>query len=100
MAAAFIEAGFKCLDITMSQICKSEGNILEDLSGIAFVGGFSFSDVGGSATGWYAQISKNPKIKTVFNNFYNDPKKFILGVCNGCQLMVKLGMVGEWELGK
>lgn len=98
MAVAFMRAGFKCYDITMSEICKTGGEILKDLNGIAFVGGFSFSDVGGSATGWYAQISKNPKIKMAFDEFYNDTKKFILGVCNGCQLMVKLGMVGNWQL--
>lgn len=100
MAAAFIHAGFEAIDITMSEICKGSGDILEKLNGIAFVGGFSFSDVAGSATGWYSQIVNNNNIKTAFDRFYNDPYKFALGICNGCQLMTKLGWVGNgnWKL--
>ena len=100
MAAAFIQAGFKARDITMNEICKSNGEILTELHGMAFVGGFSFSDVSGSANGWYNVIKSNSKISEAFNRFYNDSSKFAIGICNGCQLMTKLGWVGDgnWEL--
>ena len=100
MAAAFIQAGFIARDITMNEICNTDGKVLEILNGIAFVGGFSFSDVSGSANGWYSVIKNNEKIRRAFDVFYNDSRKFALGICNGCQLMTKLGWVGDgnWEL--
>jgi len=98
MAAAFYQAGFNVIDITMKDMCESEGQILKELNGIAFVGGFSFSDVSGSANGWFSVINSNDKLKREFDSFYHNPKKFALGICNGCQLMVRMGWVGDWEL--
>ena len=66
---------------------------LEDIDGIAFVGGFTFSDVLGAAEGWYKLIVNNPKINRQFKDFYSNKRKFSLGVCNGCQLMAKVGWV-------
>ena len=66
---------------------------IHNFNGLAFVGGFSFSDVLGSAVGWSSSIMLNKDIKYEFKKFYNNIKKFSLGVCNGCQLMARLNWV-------
>ena len=64
---------------------------------IVFVGGFSNSDVLGSAKGWAGAFLYNPKAKAALDNFYARPDTLSLGVCNGCQLMMELGLVyREW----
>jgi phosphoribosylformylglycinamidine synthase len=92
MAAALIATGFEVWDINMQDLIKNP-YMLYDFKGIIFVGGFSFSDVLGSASGWYNVIMNNPNIKTQLKKFYRRPDTFSLGVCNGCQLMVKLGII-------
>ena len=64
-------------------------------SGIAFVGGFSFADVNGSAVGWSSVVKYNETAKAEFSAFYNRTDVFSLGVCNGCQLMAQLGWLGH-----
>ena len=71
---------------------------LRDFRGLVFVGGFSFSDVLGSAYGWYNSIINNSKVKEQFDNFYLRNDTFSLGVCNGCQLMSLLGWVENISL--
>lgn len=95
MASAFYHAGFDVIDINTYDLLNKIDNF-DNLDGIVFVGGFTFSDVLGSAKGWYSVINNNNKIKKIFNNFYNRENIFSLGVCNGCQLMCKLG----WVYGK
>ncbi len=90
MTYCFNEAGFSCYEITVDDIINDVIN-LEDFRGLAFVGGFSFSDVLGSAVGWYSSIIHNPKVKKQFDNFYQRKDTFSLGVCNGCQLLSLLG---------
>ena len=92
MAAAFKMGGFEVRDICMSDF-ETGKNILSDLRGIAFVGGFTFSDVFGAGSGWYATITQNKNIKKQFQDFRDRKDTFSLGVCNGCQLMAKLGWV-------
>jgi phosphoribosylformylglycinamidine synthase len=66
---------------------------LEDINMIAFVGGFSNSDVLGSAKGWAGAFLYNPRAKEALDKFYARPDTLSLGVCNGCQLMVELGLI-------
>jgi phosphoribosylformylglycinamidine synthase len=69
------------------------------MRGIIFVGGFSYSDTLGSANGWYNVIINNENIKKQFDSFYNREDTFSLGVCNGFQLMSKLGWLDvDFEL--
>ena len=93
-----MNVGFEVYDITMNDIIKSKGKLIHKFNGLAFVGGFSFSDVLGSSVGWSASIIFNDDIKTEFKKFYNDKSKFSLGVCNGCQLMSLIGFIPEVRL--
>jgi len=94
MAAAFQMAGFECLDLTMGFIAKTP-TILETLNGLAFVGGFSYSDCLGAGQGWAAVIRETPTLQQTFNKFRNRQDTFSLSVCNGCQMMALLGWVGD-----
>ncbi|MDB3887410.1 phosphoribosylformylglycinamidine synthase [bacterium] len=92
MAYALYLAGFDVKDVHMTDLIS--GN--EDLSGVSmivYVGGFSNSDVLGSAKGWAGAFLYNPKAKKALDNFYARPNTLSLGVCNGCQLMMELGLV-------
>jgi phosphoribosylformylglycinamidine synthase len=92
MAYALYLAGFDVKDVHMTDLVSG----LEDLTGvnmIVFVGGFSNSDVLGSAKGWAGAFLYNPKAKAALENFYNRKDTLSLGVCNGCQLMMELGLV-------
>ena len=87
-------AGFETWDITTQDLLNSD-NLLSGFRGIAFVGGFSYSDCLGSSVGWYNVIVNNLKIRKQFDDFYNRSDTFSFGVCNGCQLMTLLGYVGD-----
>ncbi|MBL7851894.1 MAG: phosphoribosylformylglycinamidine synthase [Cyclobacteriaceae bacterium] len=92
MAYALYLAGFDVKDVHMTDLVSGR----EDLSGvnmIVFVGGFSNSDVLGSAKGWAGAFLYNPRAKAALDNFYARPDTLSLGVCNGCQLMMELGLV-------
>lgn len=98
MASAFFYAGFEVYDICMNDMMQDENITMSKFRGVVFVGGFSYSDVGGSARGWYQVIKNNDRINNEFNNFYNRKDTFSLGVCNGCQLMTQLNWVGKCSL--
>jgi phosphoribosylformylglycinamidine synthase len=92
MAYALYLAGFDVKDVHMTDLVSGR----EDLSSvnmIVFVGGFSNSDVLGSAKGWAGAFLYNAKAKAALDNFYARPDTLSLGVCNGCQLMMELGLV-------
>lgn len=92
MAYALYLAGFDVKDVHMTDLVSGR----EDLSGvnmIVFVGGFSNSDVLGSAKGWAGAFLYNPKAKAALDAFYERKDTLSLGVCNGCQLMMELGLV-------
>lgn len=95
MTSAFYLAGFEPWDIMMSDLLAERIN-LNQFRGIVFVGGFSYADTLGSAKGWASTIKFNEKLKKIFDNFYNRPDTFSLGVCNGCQLMGLLGWI-PWQ---
>jgi phosphoribosylformylglycinamidine synthase len=95
MTSAFYAAGFEPWDVTMSDLLN--GRItLERFRAAAFVGGFSFADVMDSAKGWAGVIRFNEGLWNQFEQFYERPDTFSLGVCNGCQLMALLGWV-PWQ---
>ncbi|VAH09914.1 unnamed protein product [Triticum turgidum subsp. durum] len=98
MSAAFHAAGFEPWDITMSDLLNQKASLTE-FRGIAFVGGFSYADVLDSAKGWAASIRFNQPLIQQFQEFYNRPDTFSLGVCNGCQLMALLGWVPGPDIG-
>ncbi|GGF51088.1 phosphoribosylformylglycinamidine synthase [Echinicola rosea] len=94
MAYALWLAGFDVKDVHMTDLITGR-ETLEDVNMIVFVGGFSNSDVLGSAKGWAGAFLYNEKAKTALDNFYARPDTLSLGVCNGCQLMVELGLINR-----
>ncbi|MDY3913987.1 MAG: phosphoribosylformylglycinamidine synthase subunit PurQ, partial [Phocaeicola sp.] len=92
MAYMLYLAGFDVKDVTMTDlICGRE--TLEDIHFIVYCGGFSNSDVLGSAKGWAGSFLYNEKAKEALDKFYARKDTLSLGVCNGCQLMVELGLI-------
>lgn len=94
MAYSFYMAGFDVKDVTMTDLIAGR-ETLEDVNLVAFCGGFSNSDVLGSAKGWAGAFLYNPKAKEALDKFYARKDTLSLGVCNGCQLMVELGLLNN-----
>ena len=92
MAYAMDLAGFDVKDVHMTDLVSGREN-LEDTNFIVAVGGFSNSDVLGSAKGWAGSFLYNEKAKTSLMNFYKRNDTLSLGVCNGCQLFIELGLL-------
>ena len=92
MAYAMTLAGFEVKDVHMTDLISGREN-LEDINFIVAVGGFSNSDVLGSAKGWAGSFLYNEKAKKSLMNFYKRENTLSLGVCNGCQLFVELGLL-------
>ncbi len=86
MAAAFMRAGFECVDVHMQDLIDQHVN-LTDFSGLVACGGFSYGDVLGAGLGWAKTILFNPKLRQQFSDFFANSRKFALGVCNGCQML-------------
>ncbi len=95
MTAAFFSAGFEPWDVTMTDLLTGRID-LAGFRGLAAVGGFSYADVPESAKGWAATILFNERLKAQFQDFYDRPDTFTLGICNGCQLFGLLGWV-PWQ---
>ncbi|NHB67160.1 phosphoribosylformylglycinamidine synthase [Perlabentimonas gracilis] len=92
MAYSMFLAGFDVKDVHMTDLINGREN-LEEIDFIVFVGGFSNSDVLGSAKGWAGAFLYNDKARTALDNFYKRDNTLSLGICNGCQLMVELNLV-------
>jgi len=92
MAYSMYLAGFDVKDVHMTDLIAGRES-LEEVNFIVFVGGFSNSDVLGSAKGWAGAFLYNAKAKIALDNFYERNNTLSLGVCNGCQLMVELGLI-------
>ncbi len=92
MAYSLYLAGFDVKDVAMTDITSGR-ETLEDVNMIVFCGGFSNSDVLGSAKGWAGQFLFNEKAKRALDNFYARHDTLSLGICNGCQLMIELGLI-------
>ncbi|XLS27904.1 phosphoribosylformylglycinamidine synthase [Flavobacteriaceae bacterium M23B6Z8] len=92
MANAMYLAGFDVKDVHMTDLIAGR-ETLEDIHFIGAVGGFSNSDVLGSAKGWAGAFLYNEKAKNALNNFFNREDTLSVGICNGCQLFVELGLI-------
>ncbi len=92
MAYSMHYAGFDVKDVHMTDLISGR-ETLADVNFIVFVGGFSNSDVLGSAKGWAGAFLYNEKARKALENFYTRPDTLSLGVCNGCQLMMELDLI-------
>ena len=85
-------SGFKVKDVHMTDLVSGRER-LEDINMLVFPGGFSNSDVLGSAKGWAGAFKFNEKARKTIQDFYNKNNTLSLGVCNGCQLMMELDIL-------
>ncbi|NVB77137.1 MAG: phosphoribosylformylglycinamidine synthase [Kofleriaceae bacterium] len=89
MAAAFTRAGFEAVDVHMTDLIEGRAD-LRDVRGALACGGFSFGDVFGAGRGWAATFRYNPRAQAAIRAFVDRPDTFVLGVCNGCQMVADL----------
>lgn len=92
MANAMYLAGFDVKDVHMTDLISGR-ETLEDIQFIGTVGGFSNSDVLGSAKGWAGAFLYNEKAKKALENFFARPNTLSVGICNGCQLFMELELI-------
>ncbi|MGB5822335.1 MAG: phosphoribosylformylglycinamidine synthase [Saonia sp.] len=92
MANAMYLAGFDVKDVHMTDLISGR-ETLEDIQFIGAVGGFSNSDVLGSAKGWAGAFKYNGKANTALKNFFARPDTLSVGICNGCQLFLELDLI-------
>ena len=92
MAYSLYLAGFDVKDVHMTDLMSGR-ETLDDVNMIVFCGGFSNSDVLGSAKGWAGGFRYNEKAREALRRFYERPDTLSLGVCNGCQLMMELNLI-------
>ena len=98
MAHALYLAGFKVKDIHMTDLISGR-ETLEDVQFIGAVGGFSNSDVLGSAKGWAGAFRYNEKARLALDNFFQREDTLSVGICNGCQLFLELDLINP-EIGR
>ena len=89
MAAAFTRAGFDAVDVHMTDLVEGRAD-LADCRGLVACGGFSFGDVLGAGRGWAATFRYHPRAKDALARFTARADTFVLGVCNGCQMLADL----------
>ncbi len=94
MAYCLYLAGFDVKDVMMTDLVSGR-ETLDEVQMIVFCGGFSNSDVLGSAKGWAGAFLYNPKAKAALDKFYARKDTLSLGICNGCQLMMELGLLND-----
>ena len=94
MAYMMSLAGFNVKDIHMTDIISGRED-LKDVQLLVAVGGFSNSDVLGSAKGWAGSFIHNPQAKNAITSFFEREDTISLGVCNGCQLFIELGLINK-----
>ena len=92
LAAAFSMAQFNVTDIHINSLIETP-ELLDSFKGIAFPGGFSFSDTFGAARGWGSMMIYAPELLAAFKRFYSRSDTFSIGICNGCQLMVNFNLL-------
>ncbi|MFN3850493.1 MAG: phosphoribosylformylglycinamidine synthase [Spirosomataceae bacterium] len=92
MANAMYLAGFDVKDVHMTDLISGR-ETLEDIQFIGAVGGFSNSDVLGSAKGWAGAFLYNEKANTAIRNFFKREDTLSVGICNGCQLFMELELI-------
>jgi phosphoribosylformylglycinamidine synthase len=89
MAAAFTRAGFRAVDVHMTDLLSGRVS-LQDFRGFAACGGFSYGDVLGAGEGWAKSILFHDRARAEFAAFFQRADAFALGVCNGCQMVSNL----------
>ncbi|MGE5183761.1 MAG: phosphoribosylformylglycinamidine synthase, partial [Acidobacteriota bacterium] len=89
MAAAFTRAGFEAVDVHMTDLISGRVD-LSDMRGAVACGGFSFGDVLGAGRGWAATFRYNERARDAIRRFVDRSDTFVLGVCNGCQMVADL----------
>ena len=89
MAYAFDKAGFKSVDVHMTDLIEGRFQ-LNEFQALVACGGFSYGDVLGAGSGWAKCILYNATIKEQFERFFADLNTITLGVCNGCQMLSQL----------
>ncbi|WP_108244597.1 phosphoribosylformylglycinamidine synthase [Muricauda brasiliensis] len=92
MANAMYLAGFDVKDVHMTDLISGR-ETLEDIQFIGAVGGFSNSDVLGSAKGWAGAFKYNEKANKALKDFFARPDTLSVGICNGCQLFMELDLI-------
>lgn len=92
MAHAMYLAGFDVKDVHMTDLISGR-ETLEDIHFLGAVGGFSNSDVLGSAKGWAGAIKYNEKANKVIQKFFEREDTLSVGICNGCQLFMELDLI-------
>lgn len=92
MANAMYLAGFDVKDVHMTDLISGR-ETLEDIQFVGAVGGFSNSDVLGSAKGWAGAFKYNEKARTALEKFFARPDTMSVGICNGCQLWMELDLI-------
>jgi len=92
MANALWLAGFDVKDVHMTDLISGR-ETLEDIQFVGAVGGFSNSDVLGSAKGWAGAFKYNEKARLALENFYKREDVLSIGICNGCQLFLELDLI-------
>ena len=92
MAYIMDKAGFDVIDIHMTDLMSGKEN-LDEIKFLVAVGGFSNSDVLGSAKGWAGSFIYNENARNSLKKFFSRTDTLSLGVCNGCQLFMELGLI-------
>lgn len=92
MANALYQAGFEVRDVHMTDLISGR-ETLEDIQFLGAVGGFSNSDVLGSAKGWAGAFKYNEKANKALKQFFARPDTMSIGICNGCQLFMELDLI-------
>ena len=92
MANAMYLAGFDVKDVHMTDLISGR-ETLEDIQFIGAVGGFSNSDVLGSAKGWAGAFKYNTKANKALKNFFKREDTLSVGICNGAQLWMELDLI-------
>ncbi|MHA7843492.1 MAG: phosphoribosylformylglycinamidine synthase [Winogradskyella sp.] len=92
MANAMYLAGFDVKDVHMTDLISGR-ETLEDIQFLGAVGGFSNSDVLGSAKGWAGAIKYNDTANKVIKDFFEREDTLSVGICNGCQLWMELDLI-------
>lgn len=92
MANSLYRSGWEVRDVHMTDLISGR-ETLEDIKFLGAVGGFSNSDVLGSAKGWAGSFKYNDKAKTALDKFYKRGDTLSIGICNGCQLFLELDLI-------